>query len=230
MNYKESRDILLQAKELSYQQAEEILRLWISSPKAYHDFLRLKNKSMTVSQYAGIAENEVHTFIPTEAKVPSTDIAEKFFALEDVEIIANYMEVISHYLPEGIYAFPYLTKKCIEYMDREILGVLFLNMQFIFDFKEDENGYLFDMMYTKLGDRADKELLAVNSFNIFGWLQTKRPQTEKAKIFLMSQHAWNTGFVEEASFRKLFIQYVYDIESKMLEFEEELNPQAKMRN
>lgn len=185
---------------------------------------------MSVSQYVGIAENEVHTFMPISAKVPSIDIAEKFFALEDVDIIAHFMEVINHYLPEGVFAFPYLTKSCIQHMDKEIMGVLFLNMQFIFDFNEDENGYLFDMMYTKLGDRADQELLAVNSFNIFGWLHTQRTRKEKAKMFLMSQHAWNVGFGEEANFRKLFIQYVYDIESKMLELEEELNPQSKMRN
>lgn len=69
-----------------------------------------------------------------------------------------------------ICAWPYVNKLCVRYFSREFILNMFLDMHYVFDFANDETGEVFDIMYKRLnGSAQERELLAVNSFNIGGW-------------------------------------------------------------
>lgn len=92
---------------------------------------------------------------------------------------------------------------------------MFLDMHYVFDFANDETGEVFDIMYKRLnGSAQERELLAVNSFNIGGWAFSGRNSSEETivRLYLTAQHALHCGIGEEASCRKLFLQYLFDIQ------------------
>ena len=200
MDYKETRELLLHAEALSIKQAKAILDLWDKNPRTYSDFLRNRGSFTFLSTYVGVGKDNKHGFIQTTKRVPSPR--------QDADI--------------SICAFPYLNKECVQYMSREFILEMFLNALFIFNFEEDTTGSIFEMMYQRVGGEQERELLAVNSFNIDGWVDPRKDPRKTAKMFLMSEHFTQRCIGEEAGFRKLFLRYIYDIQEGMRQIDEKL--------
>ena len=227
MDYKETRELLLHAEALSIKQAKAILDLWDKNPRTYSDFLRNRGSFTFLSTYVGVGKDNKHGFIQTTKRVPSPEIAEKFFRLEEDNISVRLIDIITDNVCRqdadiSICAFPYLNKECVQYMSREFILEMFLNALFIFNFEEDTTGSIFEMMYQRVGGEQEKELLAVNSFNIDGWVVPRKDPRKTAKMFLMSEHFTQRCIGEEAGFRKLFLRYIYDIQEGMRQIDEKL--------
>ncbi len=220
MNYKETRELLLHAEALSNKQANEILDLWETSPKSYSDFLRNRGCFTFLSCYIGLDAEKEHKFEGTTKRVLSPEIAEKFFRLEDDDLGQRLIMIIAKSVwrqdsESPMSAFPYLNKECVQYMSRELILELLINPLFVFNFEEDTSGEVFELMYQKVGGEQEQELLAVNSFHIEGWVNPTREQRKTVKLFLMSSHIFSNGGDEEACFRKMFLNYIYDIQEGM---------------
>ena len=227
MNYKEVRELLLHAEALSVKQAKAILDLWEQNPRTYSDFLRNRGSFTLLSTYVGIDKNNKHGFIQTTKRVPSPEIAAKFFCLEEDNISIRLIDIITDNVCRqdadiSICAFPYLNKECVKYMSREFILEMFLNALFIFNFEEDTTGSIFEMMYQRVGGEQERELLAVNSFNIDGWVDPRKDARKTAKMFLMAEHFTQRCIGEEAGFRKLFLHYIYDIQEGLRQIDEKL--------
>ena len=227
MDYRKSRELLLHADALSVSEAKAILDLWEKNPRTYSDFLRNRGSFTFLSAYVGIDKDSKHGFIETTKRVPSAEIAEKFFRLDDDYISTRLIDIITENICRqdadiSVCAFPYLNKECVQYMSREFILEMFLNALFIFNFEEDTSGNVFEMMYQKVGGEQEWELLAVNSFNIDGWVDVRRDPLKTAKMFLMAEHFTQRCIGEEAGFRKLFLHYIYDIQEGMRQIDEKL--------
>ena len=221
MDYKESRELLLHAEALSYENACQILDLWQQTPRTYCDFLRNSGTFVFLESYVGQnEETELHSFVQTRRRVPSPAVAEKFFRLGYDDLNVRFMEIVNAIVFKqetdlDICAWPYVNKLCVRHFSREFILNMFLDMHYVFDFANDETGEVFDIMYKRLnGSAQERELLAVNSFNIGGWAFSGRNSSEETivRLYLTAQHALHCGIGEEASCRKLFLQYLFDIQ------------------
>lgn len=96
MDYKESRELLLHAEALSYENACQILDLWQQSPRTYCDFLRNSGTFVFLESYVGQnEETELHSFVQTRRRVPSPAVAEKFFRLGYDDLNVRFMEIVN---------------------------------------------------------------------------------------------------------------------------------------
>lgn len=227
MDYKEIRELLLHAEALSVKQAQAILDFWKKTPRAYSDFLRNRGCFTFISAYVGINKDSDHVFEPIKRRVLTPGIAEKFFRLEDDHISIDLINIIKHNLTKQdsdcpMCAFPYLNKSCVKYMSRKFILEMFINPVFVFNFEDDESGKIFDMMYQKVGGAPERELLAVNSFNIDGWASSSRDQRKTAKLYLMSSHCSKNATDEEAYFRKMFLNYIYEVQEGLRMINEQI--------
>ena len=218
----------MHAEALSVSEARDILDLWEKTPKSYSDFLRNRGCFTFVSAYTGLNEDQDHKFYPTAKRVLAPTIAEKFFRLKNDDISIRLIDFITTLLSHQdadipICAFPYLNQACVQYMSREFIMEMFLNALFVFNFEDDAEGTLFEMMRQKVDGEQEEELLAANSFNIEGWISASRDKKKTVKLFLMSSHFIPRGSDEEASFRKLFLRYIYDVQEGMRRYREQTN-------
>ncbi len=227
MDYKELKELLLHAEALSVKQVKTILDFFEKNPRSYNDFIRNRGCFTFLSMYAGIDKEGIHGFIPTTKRVLSPQIAEKFFRLEDDNINIRLIDIITenvcrHDAYISVCSFPYLNKNCVQYMNREFILEMFINPVFIFNFEEDTTGSIFEMMYKTVGGEQERELLAVNSFNIEGWAEQHCENVKTAKIFLMAEHFTQHGVNAEASFRKLFLRYIFDVQRGIQMIEQQM--------
>ena len=227
MNYKEARELLLHAEALSNKQANEILDLWETSPKSYSDFLRNRGCFTFLSCYIGLDSEKEHKFEATTKRVLSPEIAEKFFRLEDDELGKRLIWIIARSVwrqdsESPMCAFPYLNQACVQHMSSEFIWELLINPLFVFNFEEDTSGEVFELMYQKVGGEQEQELLAINSFHIEGWVNPTREQRKTAKLYMMSSHYFSDSSDEEACFRKMFLNYIDDIQEGMRLIEEQI--------
>lgn len=160
MDYRKSRELLLHADALSVSEAKAILDLWEKNPRTYSDFLRNRGSFTFLSAYVGVDKDNKHGFIETTKRVPSAEIAEKFFRLDDDYISTRLIDIITENICRqdadiSVCAFPYLNKECVQYMSREFILEMFLNALFIFNFEEDTSGNVFEMMYQKVGGEQE---------------------------------------------------------------------------
>jgi len=229
MDYKTSKELLLDTKALTEQQAEAILSLWENNPRAYYDFLRNENASEQLKIYLGVSDDDVlnHEFLPIKKQVPSVSIAEKFFALDDEDIIDHFIKVLNKLSVkdkdnEEFYAWPYMTSKCMSHMAVANILSLISDWRYVFNFEEDERGTVFDGVYRRLGSDFLQDVFAANSFNVLGWIHFsyKYPQDQFVKHILMSQHCLATGIGMEVVNRKFYICYRLDIAKSMYELED----------
>ena len=211
----------MHAEALSYENACQILDLWQQSPRTYCDFLRNSGTFVFLESYVGQnEETELHSFVQTRRRVPSPAVAEKFFRLGYDDLNVRFMEIVNAIVFKqetdlDICAWPYVNKLCVRHFSREFILNMFLDMHYVFDFANDETGEVFDIMYKRLnGSAQERELLAVNSFNIGGWAFSGRNSSKETivRLYLTAQHALHCGIGEEASCRKLFLQYLFDIQ------------------
>ena len=211
----------MHAEALSYENACQILDLWQQSPRTYCDFLRNSGTFVFLESYVGQnEETELHSFVQTRRRVPSPAVAAKFFRLGNDDLNIRFMEIVNDIVFKqetdlDICAWPYVNKLCVRHFSREFILNMFLDMHYVFDFANDETGEVFDIMYKRLnGSAQERELLAVNSFNIGGWAFSGRSSSEETvvRLYLTAQHALHCGIGEEASCRKMFLQYLFDIQ------------------
>ena len=221
MDYKEMRELLLQEKSLSKEDARRILELWQKNPRTYSDFLRNRSAFMLLDAYCRADMDEGrHLFGQTSVRVPSAAVAEKFFQLQDDTVNKMFKDIITTRAYDGnrdldICAWPYLNRRCVSYYDGDFILELVCNMNYVFNFEADTDGELFEAMRKKLGVKGD--WLAVNSFNITGWMKRQKEKANPAdlRMYLMAQHATEQDDGEEASFRKLLLNYMADVEDGM---------------
>ncbi len=234
MDYKKLKELLLDnSAALTVENAGEILDLWENTPRTFYDFLRNAGAFVFLESYVGYnEENEAHDFMATQQRVPSPAVAAKFFRLEDDDLNIRFTEIVSDLAfksdKEGaICAWPYLNKENVCLMSREFILELFITPYYVFDFSADEKGALFDFMRRRMHNEQEEELLAANSFNIIGWTaggNSCRDNMKKlSKFYFLSSHAFNAGIGEEASFRKLFLRYIYDVEYGVKNIMREIN-------
>ena len=219
MNYKTSRDLLLDTKALTEQQAEEILDMWELKPRSYYDFLKNENASKALLVYGGpLTDAPHHQFNPTKICVPSDAVAHKFFALGDENLITQFITLLGRLsvkenFGECVYAWPYLTKEFMSVITMFQLFWLIGDWRYVFNFEDDTHGDLFDSIYRRLPYSLTKDVFVANSFNIMGWLKYARrysPQ-EFNKHMLMANHCLAIGSDAEAVARKFYITYRLDI-------------------
>lgn len=219
MNYKTSRDLLLDTKAITQQQAEEILGMWEVKPRAYHDFLKTENAFQTLYQYAGVADDiSKHLFQQTKIHVPSVAVAEKFFILHDEDTITRFINILNRFsvnqnFGENVYAWPYLTKECMSALSMFQLFWLIGDWRYVFNFEHDTRGNLFDSIYRQLPVSLPRDVLVANSFNIMGWMRyaSRYSPADFNKHMLMASHCLALGSDAEAVARKFYVTYRLDI-------------------
>lgn len=220
MEYKKLKEQLLYQRVLTKEQAEEILAYWRKEPQKYSAFLRNSGMSEPLRAYAGVNEEDDkgHYFIPIQVKVPSLEIAEKFFKTNDDEVIIDFLTLVNNLSAENldkICAWPFLSMVCIQHLDRQILKGIISDGRYVFDFQNDRRGELFDKIYKMMADDFHRRIFAANSFNVFGWLhQIHKYQIEQVgRYFLLAEHATGPDSEIEAFARKIYINYSIDVEN-----------------
>ncbi len=220
MDYKEMRELLLQKKSISKEEARQILELWQKIPRAYTDFLHNRSAFMLLDCYCKADLRQCkHVFEQTSVRVPSAAVAEKFFQLRDDAINTSFKNIVTirafnRRRNLDICAWPYLDRRCASYYELDFILELLCDPHYVFNFEKDLSGKIFETLLKKLGKNSD--WLAINSFNIAGWTEhciKEDPVT--IRLFLMAQHATAQDEGEEASFRKLLLNYLIDIEKGM---------------
>lgn len=213
MEYKTVKNLLLDVQVLTANQAEEILDLWEENPRKYRDFLKNKEAALNLQGYVGVLPNGInHDFMVLETPVPSAAVAGKFFALCDTDITKRFIHIIENYSASRtgeICAWPYLKASLMNSFNEECLLEVVKTAFFVFDFSEDQQGRLFDSLFSRLSNSTSAELFAANSFNIVGWIQkmAKYSTRQFFKHFVMAEHFMNCGIGPEACLRKFYIRY-----------------------
>ncbi|MBP5698326.1 MAG: hypothetical protein J6W96_02215 [Alphaproteobacteria bacterium] len=221
MDSKTAQELLLKKEVISKRQATQILSLWGKNPQAYHTFLRNKEVSQPVRVYKGLSPDQSeHQFVPVQSQVPNEVIAEKFFKLDDDDIIEKFISVIvklsvSKLSRFNICAWPYLNYQCLKHTSIEVLISLMCSGNFVFDFSHDFRGELFDSLYRRQNSDLYRDILAANSFNILNWQRqaNKYPLREATIRILMAEHFIESDPKYEPLNRKFYIHYRLDVES-----------------
>lgn len=224
MDYKKSKELLLQAKVLVLEDARLILDLWQDTPGSYYDLLSVPDASVFLEKYAGFNKmTALHEFVPVERRVPSPRIAAKFFACHDEEISLRFIRITTetafrNMAENEVCAWPYMTELCVDCLSLEIIRWLIADKHYIFNFACDTQGKLYDIMYkkvdTELGEESD---LALNSMNSAAWAEKAAGEkiSSVQGMSIMSQYLWSQRGVcgrGDALTRKQALRFSYDVE------------------
>ena len=219
MDYKTTKELLLNTKALTENQAEEILDMWEEKPRSYYDFLKNENAFQMLQVYAGASEDQPHhNFLPTNIRVPSISVAQKFFVIGDENVITRFFNLlgklsVKESVSERVYAWPYLTKECMSALTMFQLFWLIGDWRYVFNFENDTRGDLFDSIYRRMMYSLTRDVFVANSFNIMGWLRyaSRYSLQEFNKHMLMANHCLAFSCDAEAVARKFYITYRLDI-------------------
>lgn len=152
-------------------------------------------------------------FEASNVKVLSPKVVSKFFALKSDDVNGMIM-TITHQATnlEGIYAFPYLEGDIIDHLSANFLLQVILDMNFVFNMSEDIHGLIYDRLYQKLDEAGENSiLLAVNSFNLVGWMNMQNRTLEDRVVHTsLSNNFLSVAADLDAYFRKLYIHYTHE--------------------
>lgn len=225
MDYEKIRELLLQDEVLNEEDAISILNEWADQPKLYQ-FMLEDGMAVQLYAYNGYSEDaEMHMFCETQKYVLAPRYAKHFFNQEDELIPAVFTSFIAQTIASEdeedgtIYAWPYLNADCMENLSAGFILNIIEEPHFVFDFAEDVDCSIFCMLYQTLYEGSDfEEFLAINSFNLSSdWRDQKVCDrlTSFRNIFVASHNFGNA--ISEAVFRKLFINYILEIERQTSE-------------
>lgn len=228
MDYIDARILLAKPEPLTGKDAVEIINSWRSNPENYQLLLQTKGASIPLSVYSSYSkEEERHLFKPTDKLILHPTLAYKFFELGNDDLNIIFLETLDYLTFDldddededqedencGFYAWPYLVGGCAHYLSAEVIERVLLNWNFVFDWEFDGLGSIYSLLYKKLYV-ADKccDTLAVNSFNLFNWLDRDDQGVDvdvRAKHYCFANNALDLdNTATDAYFRKSLVHYL----------------------
>jgi hypothetical protein len=223
MKYSEMSELLLSSdKVLTKEIAETILDVWRASPDWYRRFV--KENGIPLRAYAGSSDARTeHLFEETQIMVPSSKTADKFFAVNDVDLtifFVKLIDILTFFDMEdpGIYAWPYMDVECLVDLPIEALQWVVRDGFFVFDFAEDTDGTKFEVLLQSL-DKGERDMFVLSSFNITAWIQKfGTNNSESYRYWLISNYATRPKNSFDAELKKMMIQFFDSISEDYAQF------------
>ena len=223
MDYKEAKRLLFDENvKLTLEQAEDIIQLFDSNARVLSNLLKADKKRIMLNSYKGFNHlTEKHEFEGSNKFLFSNNVVKKFFELRDDDIsVAFVLSLIFHLSKNDdtaeVYAWPYFynNNELVDFTSFAVLKTLISSRFWVFDFRCDYDGRVFEKLIklTK-DDDIYKELLAINSFNIDGFINnygrdSKIDYCDLARLFAYSSHYFKDMGDFYGGFRKLLINYI----------------------
>lgn len=232
--------LLFQEKQLSIQEAVDIINFWRAHPSKYYLFLQNKNASVTLWGYDHYSrEEDEHIFEPTDIMILAPKLAYKFFELEKEDLTDAFLETLdaltfvnkdddddevddnddedndTQEKEYDYFHWPYFEAECVACLSANNIEKILKNWHYVFNCNFDTyGGMIYNLMYAKLNE-AEKccDCLAVNSFNMNSWLtREEHPIGIRARHYIMSNYsvAYDDDD-QDTYFRKLVVHYLQGI-------------------
>lgn len=227
MNYDEMKDLLLSNEDLGVNQALDILNYIDKYPEAYSALLDEDGAYVYLKKYSKCKSGK-HVFECTKNKIIAPNIFYKFAKIGDPDVDVGLWEtLIGQMMNNGddvtdVYQWPYMNKSILEDISIGLIAQVVVGYHFVFNFENDEFGYLFKIVHDKLKQTGVLPYLAVSSFNLYGWAMHEIEENNfyRAQQMLFANHCFeeiagsSQGAVTEAHMRKFIIKYFYDVDLK----------------
>ena len=226
-SYENLRDLLLdESRDLTSEQAKEILARLIFKPSLYERLLQEQGAFMYLKMYVGVNEDGVHEFTETNLKVFSEKIAHKFIKLQHDFVFKVFIDMISHYVNSycdennpSFFEWPYMDVEESKGLTYGAIKEIIESGFFVFNFENDEKGEYFggfcDLVYF---DENMVKLLAINSFNISSFLDNgefvdRMNIVNAVELNAYASHSFDKAGSSYCIYRKMFIKYLLYVQS-----------------
>ncbi|MCM1324584.1 MAG: hypothetical protein NC218_10720 [Acetobacter sp.] len=220
MDYIDVRVLLSRQEPLSGKDAVEIINSWRLKPESYYQLLKTKGAAVPLRLYCGYSkEDEQHIFEVSDKEILSPMLALKFFELENDDLNLVLFETLNFLTFTGnsdddgcsFYAWPYLEGGCAYHLSANTIENVLCDWNFVFDWEFDSLGSVYSRLYNRLL-KADKccDILAVNSFNLFNWLERNEIEIDvRAKHYCFANYSLELDEMKaDAYFRKCLVHYL----------------------
>lgn len=240
MDYIDIMMLLTRSEPLTGEKAVGIINAWRLDPEVYQEVLNTTKGSVPLRVYDSYSvELGQHIFTPTDLRVLHPALACKFFEVGNDALTQAFLETLdyltfhwskddtseSEYAEDDtvavnstrkaktdvFYAWPYLDGSCVRSLSADIIEILLYDWNYVFDWKFDNLGSIYSMVYNKLLE-AEKccDMLAANSFNLFNWLDRSEYDVDVlAKHYCFANYALDlAGDGTDAYFRKALVHYL----------------------